>query len=89
MYYISVSWPRAKGELWQPLKYSKGNTLEKVVYTKRNQNWNQLNERNIIIKKWYMHVCDKKKYINCGQIPPAEIFWFNCYQVNFSKIKST
>lgn len=42
---------------------------------------NQLNERNIIIKKWYMHACDKKKYINCGKILPAEIYWFNCYQL--------
>lgn len=36
-----------------------------------------------------MHACDKKKYINCGKILPAEIYWFNCYQLlsNFFKNK--
>lgn len=29
-----------------------------------------------------MHACDKKKYINRGQIPPDEISWFNCYQLS-------
>lgn len=29
-----------------------------------------------------MHACDKKKYINCGNIPPSEIYWFNCYQLS-------
>lgn len=54
MYYISVSWPRAKGELWQPLKYSKGDTLETVVYTKRNQNdrkpieWKKYNNQKMV-----------------------------------------
>lgn len=29
---------------------------------------NQLNERNIVIKKMvYMHAYNKKKYINCGK----------------------
>lgn len=74
-------------------KYSKGDTLETVVYTLKEIRMieNQLNERNIIIKKWYMHACDKKKYINCGKILPAEIYWFNCYQLlstgNFFKNK--
>lgn len=66
------------------MKYSKGDTLETVVYTLKEIRMieNQLNERNIIIKKWYMHACDKKKYINCGKILPAEIYWFNCYQLS-------
>lgn len=59
MYYISVSWPRAKGELWQPLKYSKGDTLETVVYTLKEIRMieNQLNERNIVKKKNGVYAC--------------------------------
>lgn len=80
MYCISISWPRAKGKLWQPLKYSKGHTLEKAVYIKRNQNENQLNEKKNSNQKM-VHACiyNKTKDINCGKIPPAEIDWFNYY----------
>lgn len=52
------------------MKYSKGDTLETVVYTLKEIRMieNQLNERNIVIKKMvYMHAYNKKKYINCGK----------------------
>lgn len=38
-------------------------------------------KKKIVIKKWYMHAYNKKN-INCGKIPPAEIYWFNFYLVS-------
>lgn len=58
------------------MKYSKGDTLETVVYTLKEIRMieNQFNERNIVKKKMvYMHAYTIKKVYKLWKIPPSEI----------------